>query len=224
MRKRMLTLAVALTAALTIVGMGTASAGSAKATLNVVHGIPGLDVDICVDGTKAITDFNPGEVVAGVKMPAGTYHLGVVAAGTSCSAEVLAADATVAGGRNYTVVANLNASGTPNLKIFTNDVSKVDEGMARLQVRHTAEAPAVNVWANGSRLNGGNRFTWGAKRVYEVAEGNYRVKVTLPGSSKAVIGPATLHTEAGYAYQVYAWGNGAAGFDLAVVPVWVGQK
>ena len=150
MRKRMLTLAVALTAALTIFGMGTASAGSAKATLNVVHGIPGLDVDVCVDGTKAITDFNPGEVVAGVKLPAGTYHLGVVAAGTSCSAEVLAADATVAGGRNYTVVANLNASGTPNLKIFTNDVSKVDEGMVRLQVRHTAEAPAVNVWANGS--------------------------------------------------------------------------
>ena len=109
-------------------------------------------------------------------------------------------------------------------RIFVTRKLPSAEGMARLQVRHTAEAPAVNVWANGSRLNGGNRFTWGAKRVYEVAEGNYRVKVTLPGSSKAVIGPATLHTEAGYAYQVYAWGNGAAGFDLAVVPVWVGQK
>ena len=72
------------------VGVGP---GAAKATLNVVHGIPGLDVDVCVNGAKAITDFNPGEVVAGVKLPAGTYHLAVVAAGTTCSAEVLAADA-----------------------------------------------------------------------------------------------------------------------------------
>src|SRR4029077_13852081 len=118
MRKRMLTLVVALTAALTIFGVGTASARSAKATLNVVHAIPGLAVDVCVDGAKAIEDFTPGEVVAGVKLPAGSYHVGVVAAGTSCSAEVLAADATVAGGRNYTVVANVNASGAPNLKIF----------------------------------------------------------------------------------------------------------
>jgi len=226
MRKRMLTLAVALTAALTMfgTGAGTASAGSEKATVNVVHGIPGLDVDVCVDGAKAITDFNPGEVVAGVKLPAGTYHLGVVAAGTACSAEVLGADATVAGGRNYTVVANLDASGTPNLKIFTNNVSKVHEGMVRLQVRHTAAAPAVNVWANGSPLNRGNKFTWGVKRVWNVPEGNYRVKVTLPRSSTAVIGPTTLHTKAGYAYQVYAWGDATAGFNFAVVPVRVGEK
>lgn len=224
MRKRMLTLAVTLAATLTIFGAGTASAGQGKATLNVVHGIPGLDVDVCVNGATAIEDFMPGDVVAGVKLPAGTYHLGVVAAGANCSAEILAANATVAGGRNYTVVANLNASGTPNLKIFTNNVSKVQHGDVRLQVRHTAEAPAVNVWANGSPLNRGNQFTWGAKRVWTVPEGNYRVKVTLPGSSKAVIGPATLKTEAGYAYQVYAWGNASAGFDLAVVPVWVGQK
>jgi len=224
MRKRMLTLAVTLAATLTIFGTASASAGQGKATVNVVHGIPGLTVDVCVNGAKAISDFMPGDVVAGVKLPAGTYHLGVVAAGDKCSAEILAANATVAGGRNYTVVANLNASGTPNLKIFTNNVSKVGRGDVRLQVRHTAAAPAVNLWANGSRINSGNQFTWGHKRVFTVPEGNYRVKVTLPGSSKAVIGPALLKTEAGFAYQVYAWGNASAGFDLAVVPVWVGQK
>lgn len=224
MRKRMLTLAVTLAATLTIFGTASASAGQGKATLNVVHGIPGLTVDVCVNGATAIPNFMPGDVVAGVKLPPGTYHLGVVAAGDNCSAEILAADATVAGGRNYTVVANLNASGAPNLKIFTNNVSKVAHGDVRLQVRHTAAAPAVNVWANGSPLNRGNRFTWGHKRVWTVPEGTYHVKVTLPGSAKAVIGPATLKTDAGYAYQVYAWGNATAGFNLAVVPVWVGQK
>ena len=224
MMRKLIGVAVAGAFAMTMIGTGAASARAADATLNVVHGIPGLTVDVCVNGDTAISDFMPGDVVAGVKLPAGTYHLGVVAAGAKCSAEILAANATVAGGRNYTVVANLNASGTPNLKIFTNNVTKVDHGDVRLQVRHTAEAPAVNVWANGSPLSRGNKFTWGQKRVWTVPEGNYRVKVTLPGSSKAVIGPATLKTEAGYAYQVYAWGNASAGFDLAVVPVWVGQK
>jgi len=66
MRKRMLSFAVALAATLTIFGAGTASAGQGKATVNVVHGIPGLDVAVCVNGAKAIRDFNPGEIVAGV--------------------------------------------------------------------------------------------------------------------------------------------------------------
>lgn len=226
LRKRMLTLGVASLAALAVLVTGTvsASARSAKATINVVHGIPGLDVDVCVEGAKAIRNFNPGEVVAGVKLPPGTYHLGVVAHGTPCSAEVLAADATVTGGRNYTVVANLNASGDPNLKIFTSNVSKVDEGTVRLQLRHTAAAPAVNVWADGARLNAGNRFTWGERRVRIVPDGAYRVKVTLPDSTRPVIGPVQLHLQAGYAYQVYAWGSAGTGYDLAVVPVHVGQR
>ncbi len=224
MRKRMLTLAVTLAATLTIFGAGTASAHQKMATLNVVHGIPGLAVDVCVNGSTAIPDFMPGDVVSGIELPAGTYHLAVVAAGAKCSPAILKANAALSGGRNYTVVANLNASGTPNLKVFTSNVSKVSRGDVRLQVRHTAEAPAVNIWANGSPLNRGNRFTWGHKRVWTVPEGNYRVKVTLPGSSKAVIGPTTLKTEAGHAYQVYAWGNAGSGFNLAVVPVWVGQR
>ena len=66
MRKRMLTLAVTLAATLTIFGTASASAGQGKATLNVVHGIPGLTVDVCVNGATAIPNFMPGDVVAGV--------------------------------------------------------------------------------------------------------------------------------------------------------------
>ena len=55
-------------------------------------------------------------------------------------------------------------------------------------------------------------------------KGSYRVKVTLPGETAPVIGPATLKLKAGFAYQVYAWGNGTDGYSVAVVATKVGKK
>ena len=47
-------------------GLGLATAGSAAAadngTVYVVHGIPGLNVDVYVNGKTALTGFKPGEV------------------------------------------------------------------------------------------------------------------------------------------------------------------
>jgi Domain of unknown function (DUF4397) len=222
MRKKVMGLALVFATALTLFGAQAASAGGRMATLNVVHGIPGLNVDVCVNGAKAISDFEPGDVVAGVKLAAATYHLGVVAAGDPCSAEVLAADATLKGGRNYTAIANLDASGTPNLKLFWNNIKPVQKGNARIVVRHTAEAPAVNVWANGSKIIGHDWFRWGKQKGLQVPKGIYAAWVSLPGDYQPVIGPAVLNVSAGYAYQVYAWGSAGGGYALAVVPVHVG--
>jgi hypothetical protein len=223
MRKRVMGLALVGAMALSLFGAGAASAAGTT-TLNVVHGIPGLDVDVCVNGGKAITDFNPGEVVAGVKLAAGRYDLAVTLKGKPCSAAILEADHVgLWKNRNYTVIANLDASGTPNLKKFNNDVSKTGDDQARLEVRHTAAAPAVNVVANGSRIIRGSWFDWGSRAKLEVPEGKYDVKVTLPGKSAAVIGPAMLSLKEGVSYQVYAWGSGTAGYNFAVVPLVVGS-
>ncbi len=74
--------------------------------------------------------------------------------------------------KNYTAVANLNANGDPNLKLFTNNVKAVAKGTSRLTVRHTAAAPAVNVWANGAPLIGGSDFIVGQERDAGGAEGD----------------------------------------------------
>jgi hypothetical protein len=188
-----------------------------------VHGIPALDVDVCINGVKKITDFNPGEVVAGVTLPTGRYDFAVVAKGAPCSPALLALkDVGLWSGRNYTVVANLNASGVPNLKKFGNEVSKTEDGQARLLIRHTAAAPAVNVWADGTRLIKGTWFDWGSRAIREVPEGDYAVKATLPGHTTAVIGPTMFSLDEGTVYQVYAWGSGSAGYAFAVVPTVVG--
>jgi Domain of unknown function (DUF4397) len=201
-----------------------ASAGVPKtATLNVVHGIPALDVDVCVNGVKKITDFNPGEVVAGITLPVGRYDLAVVAKGAPCSPALLELkDVGLWDGHNYTVVANLDAQGAPNLKKFRNNVSKTEEGQARLLIRHTAAAPAVNVWADGTRLIKGSWFDWGSRARREVPAGDYAVKATLPGHSTAVIGPTMFSFDEGTVYQIYAWGSAKAGYAFAVVPTVVG--
>lgn len=228
MTKRIIGLAVAIATTMALVGAAPAGAsgGAPKFALNVVHGIPGIVVDVCVNGAKAITDFEPGDVVAGVKLPEGTYHLKVTAAGTPCGAAILSATADLAGGRNrnYTVIANLDAHGTPNLALFRNNTRKTGAGEARLVVRHTADAPAVNVWANGSPLNRGRQFDWGSQRRFDVPAGGYEVFVSLARQSDPVIGPANLSLAAGTSYQVYAWGNGDAGYAFAVVPLEVGQQ
>ncbi len=228
MKKRIIGLAVALATTMALFGAAPAQAtgGSAKFTLNVVHGIPGVTVDVCVNGAKAITDFEPGDVVSGVKLPGGEYRLKVTPAGEPCSAAILSAVADLAGGRNrnYTVVANLDDHGTPNLALFRNNTRKTEAGEARVVVRHTADAPAVNVWANGSPLNRGRQFVWGTQRRFDVPEGDYNVFVSLARQSAPVIGPADLSLMAGYSYQVYAWGNGTAGYNLALIPLEVGEK
>ena len=56
----------------------------------------------------------------------------------------------VPAGANATVVAHLTADGKPALTPFVNDVSAVPAGQARVTVRHTAAAPAVDVRAAGT--------------------------------------------------------------------------
>jgi len=87
MTKRIVGLVVALAATMAVSGAVPASAGGTpKFTLNVVHGIPGVTVDVCVNGDKAIRDFQPGDVVSGVRLPEGEYRLKVTPAGKRCGA------------------------------------------------------------------------------------------------------------------------------------------
>ncbi|HEU4527223.1 MAG TPA: DUF4397 domain-containing protein [Actinomycetota bacterium] len=223
MRKRFFGLAVAASLAISAIFVGTASAAS-KARLNVVHGIPGVDVNVCVNGTEAIPDFNPGEVVTGVALAAGTYDLKIVAQADDCAdpAILSANDVELMAGKNYSAVAHLDEGGDPTLALFRNNVKALPKGTARLTVRHAAAAPEVDVWANGSVLL--RDVPNGASATMKVPTGVYATWVSLPDKYQPVIGPDVFKLRKGMAYQVYAWGNGTAGFDFAVVAIEVGVK
>ena len=222
MVKRLLGLLVAATLATPVLGVMPASA--ADASLNVVHGIPGVDVDVCLNGTEAIPDFGPGEVVTGVGLSAGAYDVKIVAAADDCSdAAILEANGVeLASGKNYTAVAYLTEAGVPTLGLFANKVKPVATGTARVQVRHTAAAPEVDVWANGvplvTSLANGETATAG------VPKGIHAAWVSMPEDIEPVIGPAVLKLAKGHAYQVYAWGDATSGLRFAVIDLVVGTR
>jgi hypothetical protein len=86
--------------------MGATPAVAADATVTVVHGIPGTPVDVYVDGAAAIPNFRY-ETVTTTSLPEGAHTLEIRPAGADpASAPILSADAYLASGGNYAVVAN----------------------------------------------------------------------------------------------------------------------
>jgi hypothetical protein len=209
---------------MTLTAPSAGAAGDGSAEVSVVHGIPGVTVKVCVDGSPAIQDFRYGQKVVGVALPAGSHRVRVVAAGKACSAPaILKKRYELEAGRSYTIVAALRPSGAASLPAFLNRLRPTKPGMARLTVRHTAQAPAVNVWAGSTKLLGGTGFAWGETRTLAVQHGTYRVKVTLPGAREPVIGPQRLHLRPGRAYQVHAVGT-PGDYRLVIVGVDVGTR
>lgn len=213
----------ALFSAATLMAVSTAmttpaSASQAEATVSVLHAVPGLTVDVYANGDELIPDFEPGTLTDPLTLPAGTYDLQVFADGDTpdnADPAIEAQGVEVPAGANATVVAHLDADGNPVLTPFVNDVSSTDAGQARLTVRHTAAAPAVDVRADGSVLFAG--LTNPDEASSDVPAGTYSADVTLAGENQAVLGPADVELAEGTATIVYAWGSAADGnLDLAV--------
>lgn len=78
------------------------------------------------------------------------------------------------------MVAHLHASGAPVLTPFVNDVSSLAAGKARLAVRHTAAAPAVDVRAGGTPVIQG--LTNPNEEVLVLDAGTVSADVTLAGT------------------------------------------
>lgn len=137
--QRKITVAVAA-AALAVVPMTAAMAdGHETAEVVIVHVVPGLEVDILVDGDVALPGVN-FEDIAVVDLPAGTYDLAVNAAGTEDQA-LGAEGAELTAGVSYSVIAHLTEGGDPTLTLEAN---VTDEG-AGIQVFHMAAFPAVDI-------------------------------------------------------------------------------
>ena len=118
----------------------------------VVHGIPGLTVDVYLNGQLAIPGFTPETITSRLQLPAGTYDIALYAAGANPLADKPALSVPgveVPVGASASVVAHLDAGGTPTATVFLDDFSATADGDARLTVRHTAAAPEVDVVVEG---------------------------------------------------------------------------
>ncbi len=183
------------------------AAPAATATVSVLHGVPGATVDVYANGKKLLTNFKPGTLTDPLQLPEGDYDLKVTAAGKT-AALIQANDVAVPGGANVTVVAHLDAGGKPVLTPFVNDTSKLAAGQARLTVRHTAAAPAVDVRAGGKPVF--KDLTNPKEAKADLPAGTVRADVVLAGTSTVALGPADVNLKEGTNTIVYAWGSASA--------------
>jgi hypothetical protein len=197
-------------AALATVGLAAPAVADNHDTsdIYVVHGIPGRTVDVYVDGERLLQNFEPRDVAGPVELPAGDYQIQVVAAGeTDLSAAAIDEVETVpAAGLSISIVAHLDADGTPVLTPFVNDTSEIAEGEGRLSVRHTAAAPAVDVFLDDA-LTGFQGVENGGDGDVDVPVGTYSAFVAAAGSDEPAIGPADVEIRNGVNTIVYAVGD-----------------
>ena len=197
--------ALAMTAALAFAGPAQAAEGDAQ--LSVLHGVPGLTVDVWVNGERTLDDFAPSTLAGPLALPAGSYDIAVTAADAADASSPVIGPVTVdlAANGNYTAVANLGADGKPTANFFTNDVSRIAAGKGKLTVRHTAAAPAVDVLAGGSAVI--SNLSNPKEKTLTLDPGTVPAAVAAAGTTQPVIGPADVNVKEGTHTIVYAWGS-----------------
>ena len=200
---------VALLGAAAVVWAGLAAPAYAAdgVKLSVLHGVPGLTVDVYVNGERTINDFKPGTLAGPLSLDAGTYEVAITASDADDDSDpaIGPVDLKLSDGGNYTAVAHLNADGDPTATLFTNDTSKTKAGQGRLTVRHTAAAPAVDVLAGGKAVI--SDLSNPDEKVLDLDAGTVEASVAAAGTTDPVIGPADVTVAEGKNTIVYAWGS-----------------
>jgi hypothetical protein len=191
---------------------------SAYGIASVVHGVPGLTVDVYLNGNLALPGFAPDSVVGPLLLPATDYQVAIYPAGANplTTAPAISGSTSLPAGANASIVAHLDASGAPTLSVFVNDVSEIAAGDARLVVRHTAAAPAVDIVANGS-LKLFENVTNPNEGQADVAAGTYGVTINAAGTDTVAYDAGDVTLLEGQSTIVYAVGDLAGGsFKLLI--------
>lgn len=202
----------------------TAAPAAAQDTSDVyvVHGIPGVDVDVYVDGALTLDGFAPKDIAGPLSLPAATYDIEIFAAAddpAAASADrtddaVIAVSPAVPGGENLSVVAHLDGDGAPTLSAFVNDVTPAGAGNGRLTVRHTAAAPTVDIVAGGEAVAPFVNLSNGGEAKADLPAGDYPTGIAATGTTDALVDAPVTVVE-GENLVVYAIGDFAGGtFEL----------
>jgi hypothetical protein len=211
-----------LTALILLVGV--ASADMHEATVYVVHGIPGVLVDVEVDGDCLLPGFDFGDIAGPLSLPEATYNIKIRGSdGTCTGAIVLDLDVPFAAGQNVTVIAHLDDMGNPTASVFDNDFSATGRGKARWIVHHAAYAPEVDVKVMREDADEPELvvedFENGDQAVAETRPGEWYVSLTLPDGMDPVFGPVPVNVKPFTAYRIFAVGDFAGGtFTFLVFP------
>ncbi len=130
---------------------------ASQAAVQVLHGVPGAQVDVYVDGKALTTGFKTGEIAGPVKLTAGSYDVALFAADPKAplasadrTDKPLLAQKVAVGAEPATLVAHLDDKGQPTLTPFKEDLSPVAPGQSRVVLRNLMADGPVDASVNGT--------------------------------------------------------------------------
>ena len=214
--------------ALLFVLIGSATAAEAASRVFIIHGIPGVAVDVyasaagsAIPSVPTIPGFQPKQIVDVAGVGAGAYDIRIFVQGANpqtATPVIAVLGAAIPDNVELSILAHLDGHGAPTATVYRNDNSAVQQGWARVSVRHAAEAPAVQLTAGGvPKLALTNPFFGDL----EVPAGvNVPLQLQVPFTGAPITAPATLNFASGTRYFVYAIGSVAGGtFDFILQAV-----
>jgi hypothetical protein len=215
MKNRRITAVLALVSfAVALVGIGGAGAPAAHAQdesgglIRVVHGLRGLVADIYLDGTLVLPTFQPERSTDPLAIPAGDHLIEIRAAGAAITeAALLTQTVTVPAGFRGSLVAHLDQAGAPTLSVFSDDLTPVPAGTARVVFRHVAAAEDVNVLLNAEPALTDVAPAKEASAV--VPSGAYEIAVTSLAGGAPLAPPQNVEFPDGTANFMYLIGSEA---------------
>ncbi len=186
-----------------------ANAQAATGRVRVAHMSPDApNVDVYVDGAKALSNVPFKAVSDYIALPAGEHRFEVRVAGAAATdAAVIDAKATLEGGKDYTVAAiNVVASIAP--LVLVDDNSAPAAGKAKVRVVHASpDAPAVDVAVKGGPVLISNLAFGKASDTLSVDAATYDLEVRAAGTTTVALPLAGTNLEAGKIYTVFAAGK-----------------
>ncbi len=204
-------------AALVVVPAGATS----NSDVYVLHGIPGVAVDVYVNGDLTLDSFQPEGIAGPLSLAAGDYDIDIFAeaatpatrASARTDAAVIDVTAPVPGGESVSVIAHLDATGRPTVSAFVNDLSDTSREEGRVTIRHTAQAPAVDIVAGGAAVAPFTNIANGGENVADLPVGDYPTGIAATGTT-AVLFDAPVTATVGTNLVVYAIGDLNSSFTL----------
>ena len=197
---------VGIAAAAAVAFSGGTVAAQDATTVTLLHGIPGATVDVAVDGEVLLPGFEPGSTQDLSAFAGQTLmNVEVRAAGTDDIVIGPIAELAVPASGNWTVMAHLDAEGTPAIAAFENNTAPTADGEGRLTVRHTAAAPAVDLVVGDARpIEGAEN---GASAELALPAGEIAGAQIAPAGGDPIADVPTVNLAAGSNLIVYAVGS-----------------
>jgi Domain of unknown function (DUF4397) len=182
------------------IALGTSSFAANDASLYIVHGIPGRDidntvnpglpVDILLNGKSCLVrGLTFGNTTGPLTLAPGTYDVQIGLANTLApctNVPVIDSQITLTAGENLSAVAAISG-GQPALLEFTDNFAAITPGNARFIFANAADAPALQ--ATLKQLFGKHPKTFtvtanpGAETGATVPAGTYLVQVSAVGGT-----------------------------------------